>query len=86
MKGKSLKSQYRDCYRLERLLQQAFATFDDESAFELDAEFRNYDLIAENAAHWTWVEKLEARDKDGDLDLHRLIQWREEYAKKAAIQ
>lgn len=64
MSAKSLKSQYRDCYRLERLIRQSIALCDMASFDELCTELRTYNDPCRRAAIRTWDD---ARGDTGDV-------------------
>lgn len=86
MNGKSLKAQYRDCYRLERLIQQAIATFDYTSEKELSEEFETYRFPARKAAVNNWLDKIDARIPGGLVYYPNLLKWRAEFARKMHYQ
>lgn len=79
MTAKSLKKQYQDCYRLERLIQQCFALADLESGKELMNERRLYDYTVAVAATYSWLLRH-------GYTFNRIQQWREDYRLKELSQ
>lgn len=86
MNGKSLKKQYEECYRLERLIQQAIATFDMESKYELLREFHRHLFPARAAAFKSFHLKIGVCLEGHDTNWQPLKKWRDEYRQKAQSQ
>lgn len=75
----TIREQYQECYRLERLIQQAIATGDGDSQEELTQELFSYCFDVRGAAYDTWVGKLNARGRDGQTDIDKLAAWARQF-------
>jgi hypothetical protein len=78
MNGKSIREQYKDCYRLIRLQQQSLALHDIKSHREILADLCPYSLSAYAAAYLSWRERV-----GGSVGMR---QWRKLYARKVRLQ
>lgn len=86
---KSLKAQYRESYRLERLIYQSIATFDNQSLLELKTEQdATCCLDARLASHQTWMSAHNVRKVDGVMVWQdgQFVAWLDECRQQVGVQ